>query len=337
MNMRKMKNQVYAVSPVIATLMLVLVSVGSAGVFYVFQNDWQSGAQDQVSDASIKETLRIAGSTTVYPLTQASEPFFEAEYPLIDLVYQGGGSGAGRTAVGTGLADIGAASSESIASGKMDNYPDYDGDGKKDAGTPDIKQFLVASGSVVVIVNKDNPWWAAELSVDGLNQTQLREIYMTTGDNDSYTHIYDRSTVSGTEETFVLGLLGYGKSDAASPYQIEDLYTASVVDITGKKGNPEVVEAVAAEKKAIGFVEAGFAYGNDKVVAVPFNVSATEIYGDETGCDAGYDDEDYPGNRNCYYLTVGEPTGVVKLWIDWITFPDNNIDMCELAGLYTMY
>jgi len=327
MNIRKINKDVMAVSPVIATLMLVLVSVSAAGVFYVFQADWQENAVEQVSDANIKATLRIAGSTTVYPLTQVSEPYFESEYPLIDLQYQGGGSGAGRIAVGTGLADIGAASSDST--GKLDDFPDFDGNGEKDPGSENMQQFQVATGSVVIIINKANPW-RDTLNTTGMTAADLQAIYMT-GSNDSYSKIYDRSTVSGTEETFVLKLVG---ASATSPYQFED--SASTVSLIGVKGNEQMAEEVAKDARAIGFVEYGFSDDNADIVTCPYNQSG-DLYGETAASDSGFDDSDYKGNRPCYYITVGEPTGLVKLWIDWITFPDNNIDMCELSGLYSIY
>jgi phosphate transport system substrate-binding protein len=110
MNNRNFSKAVEAVSPVVATLLLVLVAAGAAIGFGVFLNGFQKNAQSKTSSDTPQETLTIGGSSTVFELTEKALPQFRTAHPSIKIIDQEGGSTSGIQAACRGTVDIGAAS-----------------------------------------------------------------------------------------------------------------------------------------------------------------------------------------------------------------------------------
>ena|SRR5271157_4569366 len=112
--LRISKHNRKAVSPVIATLVLIVIAiVGAVGVGLILSSVSTSvGKQANAGNAAgqSQSTLLIGGSTTVYPVTEAAKAAFEQQYK-VNIIDAQGGSDAGMQGVLSGALDIGAASS----------------------------------------------------------------------------------------------------------------------------------------------------------------------------------------------------------------------------------
>ncbi len=104
-----------AVSPVVATLILIIVAiVGAVAVGLIVSGIGTStGKQANANGAgsNTQSIIYVGGSTTVYPVTVAAIPAFESENPGITISLAQGGSDAGMQGLLTGAYDVGEASS----------------------------------------------------------------------------------------------------------------------------------------------------------------------------------------------------------------------------------
>jgi ABC-type phosphate transport system substrate-binding protein len=172
---KKLVKNAQAVSPIIATLMLVLVAVGSAGAFYVWQSGWQGGIEDKVSGSGdLQASLTIGGSSTVYEFSAVATEYYHAANPNYRISYQKGGSGAGIAAVGTGAIDIGSAS-KFMDNEEKDDYPDLNKDGNKDFGK-ELVEHVIAWDAVAVVTSTGNSHGLVSIDED-----TLYDIYATNG------------------------------------------------------------------------------------------------------------------------------------------------------------
>src|SRR5271155_2729136 len=102
---KTLKQKMHAVSPVVATLVLIVVAiVGAIAVGLIMSRvATDTGAQATVGGAAqgSQAQLLIGGSTTIYPVTQAAIPAFESQYK-VNVIDAQGGSGVGMQGVITG-------------------------------------------------------------------------------------------------------------------------------------------------------------------------------------------------------------------------------------------
>ena len=365
---KKLVKDAQAVSPIIATLMLVLVAVGSAGAFYVWQSGWQSGIEDKVGGSGeLQAALSIGGSSTVYEFTAVAGEYYMSANPNYKISYQSGGSGAGIAAVGTGAIDIGSASKPLTNEDKA-KYPDLNKDNVKDYGK-ELVEHTLAWDAVAVVVSDAN--FAAHGLVS-INESVLRDIYYFNGnvsgsnsyilvelvDSDSskkiewdevykeagnpsagncttsvseVVAIYDRDDKSGTEEVFSTKILDTPKKE------LEDVGIIT----THVKGNQNLLQAIADDPDALSFMSFGMASASGSgLEMIPFqgDYDTTPVMPSEDSImmDAE-EDGAYDGARPINYITVGEPTGDIKQFIDFCLMPESNQDICEVAGYISIY
>jgi phosphate transport system substrate-binding protein len=343
-----------AVSPVVATLLLVLVTVSAAVGFYVWQAEWQADTSNQLSDVNTKTPITIAGSTTVYEFSTVGASMFEAEYLQYQVSVQKGGSGAGKISAAQGIVDIGSSSS-ALSSTDTTTYPN-------------LVQTLVAYDAIVLVVP------SATTNTHGLvsmNETVLKAIYyknggatytaptwMPTGGDGIYqwneipatqgvvfnasntctgtqtVKIYDRADHSGTEESFSKQMADTGK---------DTLEEAGITTGNSYPSNQEIITKLAADNDGFGFMAYGLAkQSTNGLRMIPFagdqglvdpNSSSTFVSKVKVGNAAG----GYDGARGLYYLTDGAPTGAAKLYIDYVKTPDVNNAICNTAGYISLY
>jgi len=355
MNMRKLKKDVMAVSPVIATLMLVLVSVGSAGAFYVWQSGWQSDVNDKAGTAELQSQLSIGGSSTVYEFLLVAKEIFEAQNPNFKVDIQKGGSGAGLMGAGLGLVDIGSASSDK--SGSFYKYPDFDRDGKKDLGVEMVNTKIGYDGVVVVVsdqrtdlisIGRETLAQIYEGTITSWTQVPLNATDVGTGlpaDNctdyggEDKIETYGRSVHSGTEECFFDKLMAGTVDDAEDQMEEGETHTFA--------SNQEIVSDLAGNKDGIGFMALGLVKEGSGLRAVPFSVDGTPTadgnLSDYDGDEDGLPSEDsikegtWPGSRALWFITAGEPSGSAKVFIDFCLRTEANQNICELSDYISIY
>ncbi|MBN1280525.1 MAG: substrate-binding domain-containing protein [Candidatus Thermoplasmatota archaeon] len=373
---KRLVKNAQAVSPIIATLMLVLVAVGSAGAFYVWQSGWQSDVQTKTGGAGeLQAAMTIGGSTTVYPFTAVAAQFFEAQNPNYKISFQQGGTGAGVTAVGYGTIDIGSASSRSDVEAKMTSLPDLNRDGKKDIGI-DLFTTLIAYDAVVIAVP-----YANTHGLTSIHAMTVRDVYAYNGregtatwdqlstnwksnqtdgvrDRDANGYIswdevptknirtdmfdnctgseevkiYDRSEVSGTEETFC-SMINEGKVD------LESRGIAAI----HATGNAELIQAISKDADALGFISYGaVATSTGLVTMIPYAGRTVKTLIDPNDTNFAKNIRSgvttfYDGARELLYVTVGKPKGDAKVYIDFVLGPEMNKKICEQSGYISLY
>ena len=198
-----------AVSPVVATLLLVLVAAGAAIGFGVFLNGFQKNTQEKVSSHAPESTLRIGGSSTVFDFSNAAKTAFETANPTIKVDLQKGGSGAGLTAVCLGNLDLGSSSDDPTLLTAWSTCPDLNGDGKKDVGV-DPTLIKIAYDAIAIVV-------PAQASGCSFNSTAIQELY--------YHNVYNGVASSA--------LINATSSTAATAYTWTDLVSAGYCSSVG--------------------------------------------------------------------------------------------------------
>lgn len=234
-------------------------------------------------DDDEEKTLSIEGSTTVLPVAQAMASAYMADHDDVTITVGGGGSSVGVKSAGDKTADIGMASRE-VKSSEMDTYPD-------------LVSIPIAKDGIALVVHPSNP-------ITGLTEEQITAIYKgeytnwnEVGGEDLEIVVVGRDSASGTRATFEELL---DCEDACTP-QMEE-----------KASNGAVFETVKGNENAIGYV--GLGYVKEGVKGVPV--------GGVTPSVATVQDGTYPVSRNLNFITVGQPTGLAKEFIDFALSAD---------------
>ncbi|MBZ4663790.1 MAG: PstS family phosphate transporter substrate-binding protein [Caloramator sp.] len=202
---------------------------------------------------SLSGTVKIDGSSTVYPITQAVAEEFKKENQGVEITVGVSGTGGGFKKFVVGETDINDASRK-VKQEEID---------KAKANGIEMTEIQVAFDGIVVVVNKQNDW-AKDMTVE-----ELKMIW----DKDSKVQywsdvrpewpkekikLYGPGTDSGTFDYFTEAVNGKEK-------QIRADYTASEDDNV-------LVQGVAGDKYAMGFF--GLAYyeeNMDKLNVVKIN------------------------------------------------------------------
>ena len=311
--MKRMNHDV-AVSPIVATLVLIVVAVIGAVAVGTIMGTFSTSVSknvnaNQASTASQNEIL-VAGSTTVDPITRAAGAVYSAQNPGIKIVSQATGSGAGLQAAGQGVADIGQMS-DAVTSAQMTQFPQ-------------LQSYQIGMGAIVVITNLAHPANAtASLTYGDLAEAfQDTEGATALGTATTYTaadsaagtayasadfmspaSVVLRSDSSGTAQTFFNFLNGKGVTGSNQPTTFANNATGYVA----VNGNPLMVSTVGSTSYALGFADYGDVVANTQsgatVMIVPYNdqlVSAT----------GGL-------NKDGFYELPAAPTNTTNIQNDW--------------------
>lgn len=330
-----------AVSPIVATLVLIVVAVVGAVAVGTIMGAFSSDVSEKtnagdVASASATEIV-TAGSTTVLPASELLAKAYMAKNPGVKITVQGGGSGAGIAAVGNGIVDIGAAS-RTVKSDELAKFPD-------------LVEHVIGGSAVVVIMNNE------ATAVTNLTKANLLDFFKNANDNgivraeidngtlkykadgDIYVKVYQRQETSGTEETFAEYL--------GDPYKsAKNLDASKAVTAIGNQG---ILDAIAAANGdgttvdkpfVLGFVDWGYYKSADKT-----KVHAPKIDGftiDEANVKdavkmklSGKTSTKYSTDlaRGLYYITKGEPSALVKNFITFAQSPEGS-QYIDQAGMF---
>lgn len=322
---RKLFNDEAGVSPIVATLVLVVVAIaGAAAVGTIlgsFSGDVSSEASAGDAKMAASTELLIAGSTTVQPVSELIAKDFMKQNPGVKVTVQGGGSGAGITSAALGIVDIGAASEE-LSVDQMKKYPD-------------LQVHQIGGSAIAVIVNSG---YTGGMNV---SKVELQGIFNGTqttidGVNVSDLKVFQRAEKSGTEDTFAYYL--YGSKTAID----------SISSIEGANGNAGVLAKVASTPNSIGFVDYGFATTtkdvkilnivdkNNKKEDTIF-VASTDNIKLELGLDKASGSQYYPHGltRPLNYLTNGNPNSMQQAFITFAQSP-GSIPAFKATGYFSV-
>ena len=235
-------------------------------------------ASDLQRFEGLQGNIDIAGGTAHIPVMNEAAKRIMTQYPQIRISVAGGGTGIGVQKAGEGLVDIG-------NTGRALSDEEVSAFG--------LQSFAFAVDGVAPIVHPDNP-------LNGLNSEQTREIFggrisrwNEVGGEDAQIHVYAREEASGTHEVF------WGILLKKEPIVI----TANII-----QSNGAMKVAVSRDKNAIGYMSIGHIDAEVKPLSVDGVMPSQETAIDST----------YPVVRQLYMNTKGEPSPLVRAFIDYI-------------------
>ncbi|MFQ5479021.1 MAG: phosphate ABC transporter substrate-binding protein [Candidatus Binatia bacterium] len=248
---------------------------------------------------SSRTVIQNKGSDTLVNLAQAWAERYSALHNDVAVAVSGGGSGTGIAALINGNVDIANASRD---------IKEEEQEAVRKAHGQEAVEHVVARDAIVVFVHKDNPvpqlslaqlaciygeggtcerWTDLGVEVPGCAG---QEIIRVSRQSNSGTYVFFRETVLGKTRDFELGSR----------------------DMQGSK---DVVDLVTHTPCAIGYSGMGYATAEVKSVCVAKNESSACVNPTPEAADSGL----YPIARKLYMYTLGEPVGVVRDYLDWIT------------------
>jgi phosphate transport system substrate-binding protein len=322
-----------AVSPVVATLILIIVAiVGAVAVGLIVSGigtQTSKNANVAGSASGAESEIIVGGSTTLFPAVEAGATAYSASNGLKINVTQGG-SGAGMTGVALGVLDIGDASSFTAVSSAITQFP-----------SDDLTAFEVGGSGVTVILSSTG----GTAGCTGITLPALQALYASTAGYATLTapcaaatsviaSVATAGAVVLTPQATATGATITAVSRSDLPSGTEDTfcsYLATVCASTSnnavalpgvtESGNPGVLSEVQKTAGAIGFVDLGFAEGaattpgsttaDGVTVAQIMSTNVAVVYAgvgqNEFVCTSG-------GSFNCYAL-AGQTTGSLHSFI----------------------
>jgi phosphate transport system substrate-binding protein len=235
------------------------------------------------------------GSDTIVNLALAWAEKYQNEHPEVRISVTGGGSGTGIASLINGTVDIANASrkikEEEVAEAKSNGIEPV--------------EHIIARDAIVVILNPENP-------VNELTLKQISDIYSgkinnwsEVGGDDRPIVRLSRETNSGTHIYFLETVLRLGNSEDKTLFSTDTLLLPS---------SEGIIIEVRQNPNAIGYDGLGYVPDDLKMVAI------AEEEGDAYVLPSisTVNDKSYPIARDLYMYTNGEPTGILKEYLDWI-------------------
>ncbi len=237
-----------------------------------------------------KETITIAGSTTVLPIVSVAAEQFRLKHPDIRVVVNAGGSGVGVNQLGSGKIDVGMVSREIT--------------GKEESLYPNVifHKTSIAKDAVVAVVSSE----ISDAGVSRLSFKELKMIYTgeltnwkDLGGPDREILVIDKENSRGTRHVFMEAV--FGDKNAVAPGA--DLVLGS---------NNEEQTAIMQSDAAIGMLS--FAWLNDDVVALEIIEGNRSVAPSIDNIKKGV----YPITRDLILITDGFPSDNTKLFVEYL-------------------
>src|ERR1051325_10354755 len=254
----------------------------------------KSSSQGAASNSSASY-IQNKGSDTIVNLALAWAEKYQAEHPEVRIAVAGGGS---RTVIASLINKT-----VDIANASRQIKDEEVTEAKKNGVNP--VEHVIARDAIAVIVNPENP-------VNQLTLKQISDIYSgkisnwseVGGENRPIVKL-SRETNSGTHVYFLETVIRLGNSKDKTLFSMDTLLLPS---------SEGIVAEVRQNPNAIGYDGLGYVPKDLRMIAIakeeggPFVLPSI----------ATVNDKSYPIARDLYMYTNGEPTGVVKEYLDWI-------------------
>lgn len=278
-----MRKRTFGVAAVILSLVVVLALALMLGGC----GDKEEEAADTTpAKTTLSGVVKASGSTTVLPLAQEAVTRFTEENPGATVEVQGGGSSTGIEQVKQGVVDIGNSSRD---------LKDEENDGS-------LVDHKIALDIISVIVNPSVP-------VTSLTADQVKGIFTgaitnwnEVGGPDAPIVVVVRDKASGTREMFDEKALGHKK----------DAPVESVASAIETNSNGIMRETISSTANSIGYISQG--YLTSAIKGVQYDGVEATLENAINGT--------YPLSRYLHMITKGEPSGVVKAYIDYVLSDD---------------
>ena len=255
----------------------------------------QEQTEGTESSAPSSQTIENKGSDTLVNIALAWAEAYMRENPDIHISVTGGGSGTGIAALINGTVNI-ANASRSMKAEEIE--------AAEDNGITPV-EHVVARDAIAVVVHPSNP-------VDGLTLQQISDIYTLKITNWSEVGGEDRPIVplsrqsnSGTYVYFLENVIRMGDKESDLLFAPDTLLMPSSEGIGAEiRQNPN----------AIGYDGLGYVTEDQKVIAIAVDSTSPYVLPSIETVNAGT----YPISRPLFMYTAGEPTGDIKVYLDWI-------------------
>lgn len=249
------------------------------------------------SERPSKTVIQNTGSDTMVNLAQAWAEEYAKVAPGVSVEVSGGGSGTGIAALENGTVDV------ANASRKVE--PQEAATAKKNTGK-EPREFMVGYDALAVYVSKSNPMdeitlqQLATIYAEGEKVTKWSElgVQMPAGADEIIR--VSRQSNSGTYAYFREAVLGKGRD-----------FKLGSRDMQGSK---DVVELVSKTPGAIGYSGMGYAIPEVKLLRVA-RKSGEPAFAPTVENTLNHT---YPIARPLLMYTLGEPTGELKKYLDWV-------------------
>jgi phosphate transport system substrate-binding protein len=267
-------------------------------IFCIFFAGCGQKSEETPTSSSGKSVIQNSGSDTMVNLAQTWAEEYAEINPSVSVEVSGGGSGTGIAALINGTVDI--------ANCSRQMEPEEMARAKQNTGKEPHK-FVVGYDALAVYIHKGNP--LNEITIEQLagiygeggkittwSQLGIKhsacandEIIRISRQSNSGTYHYFRQTLLGKEKDFKLGS--------------RDLH-----------GSKDVVELVGRTPCAIGYSGMGYATEHVKKVKVAKEAGKPAYKPSlKTALDGTY-----PIARPLYMYTLGEPTGEIRKYLEWV-------------------
>jgi len=257
-----------------------------------------------------KTVIQDTGSDTMVNLAQAWAEAYAKVAPQVSVEVSGGGSGTGIAALENGTVDI--------ANASRQVEPQEAAAAKKNTGK-EPREFMVGYDALAVYVSKSNPMEEISLAqlatiyAEGEKVTKWSELGVKMPDGADEIILVSRQSNSGTYAYFREAVLGKGRD-----------FKLGSRDMQGSK---DVVELVSKTPGAIGYSGMGYAIPEVKQLRVASKAGET-AYAPTVENTLNHT---YPIARPLFMYTLGEPTGAVKTYLDWV-HSDVGQDIVRASG-----
>ena len=248
------------------------------------------------------------GSDTIVNLALAWAERYQAEHPDVRISVTGGGSGTGIASLINGTVDIANASRQI----KEEEIAEAESNGVQPL------EHIIARDAIAVIVNAENP-------VSQLTLQQISDIYSgkitnwsEVGGEDRPIVRLSRETNSGTHVYFLETVLRMGNSEDKTLFSMDTLLLPS---------SEGIIAEVRQNPNAIGYDGLGYVPEDLKMIAIAEKDGGAYVLPSIPTVN----DKTYPIARDLYMYTDGEPTGVVKEYLDWILAVEAQEIVAELG------
>jgi phosphate transport system substrate-binding protein len=274
---------------------LILITILAIGL---------AGCKETVNPGEPVGFIQVKGSDTIVNAAQKVAEEFMKDYPHVFVAVTGGGSGVGIASLINKTCDVATCSREM--------KPKEIELAEKRGVFP--REFTVAHDGVAVIVNKDNP--VDKLTIEDLHKifTGKAGNWKEFGGEDLPIVTLSREVSSGTHMYFKEEVVQLGKKDSSEEFSPQTLLLTS---------SQAIVEEVAANEAAIGYLGMGYVSERTKALSV---ANGGQFYPPDVD---NVIKKAYPLSRGLYFYTNGEPNGVTKLFIDFTLSPKGQQQFIE--------
>jgi len=268
-------------------------------VLCVFVVSCTSSGSGSSTPQAASNYIENKGSDTIVNLALAWAERYQQENADVRISVTGGGSGTGIAALINGTVDI-ANASRQIKGEEVD--------AAKSKGVDPV-EFVIARDAIAVIVNPENP--VSELTLEQISDIYSGKIsnWSEVGGEDRPIVRLSRETNSGTHVYFLETVLRLGEDDNKTLFSMDTLLLPS---------SEGIVYEVRQNPNAIGYDGLGYVPDDLKMIAIAGETGGAYVIPSADTVNNGT----YPIARDLYMYTNGEPTGIIKTYLDWILAPE---------------